>query len=161
VRRSCASPNGRPASFSPPRGLERLSPERQVEALARAAATGGARAKILYGVTLQHLGHPRSAERWFARAAAQAPGSADAQVAAAVGRFRKSDPARAFSRLGPLVRRFPHAPTVRFHLGLLLLWLGRIDGAKHELVLAKREGPRTPMGAEAARFLAKLETLRR
>jgi predicted Zn-dependent protease len=157
-------PRGLPAfvaSFSPPPRLQRLAPERQVEALARAASHDGARAKILYGVTLQHLGHPRSAERWFARAAAQAPDDAEAEVAAAVGRFRKADPARAFSRLGPLVRRFPHAPTVRFHLGLLLLWIGRVDAARTELQRARREGPRTAMGREAGRFLAQLESLRR
>jgi predicted Zn-dependent protease len=157
-------PRGLPAfvtSFAPPAGLERLSPDRELAVLARAAATGGARAKILYGVTLQHLGHPRSAERWFARAAAQAPGSAEAETAAAVGRFRKDDPSRAFSRLGPLVRSFPHAATVRFHLGLLLLWLGRIDAAKSELALARRDGRGTPIGREAGAFLVRLESLRR
>ncbi len=157
-------PRGLPAfvpSFSPPDSVQRLPPGRQLAALAHAAVTGGARAKILYGVTLQHLGHPVSAKRWFARAAAQAPGDAEAQVAADVGRFTKANPSAAFSRLGPLVRRFPRAPTVRFHLALLLLWLGRIDAAKRELVLAKREGPTTPIGREAGRFLARLESIQK
>lgn len=157
-------PRGLPAfvpSFVPPVRLARLSPRQQVDALARAAASGGARAKILYGVTLERLGHPRSAERWFARAGAAAPANAEAQVAAAVGRFRKDDPSRAFSRLGPLVRRFPHAPTVRFHLGLLLLWLGRVGPATSELRLAVRDGPASPIGREAAQFLARLKSLRR
>lgn len=157
-------PRGLPAfvpSFSPSPRIERLPPARQLAALAQAAAADGARAKLLYGVTLQHLGHPVSAERWFARAATQAPGSAEAQVAADVGRFTKADPSRAFSRLGPLVRRFPHAPTVRFHLGLLLLWLGRVDAAKMELRRAEREGPTTPIGREAGRFLARIESIKK
>jgi len=157
-------PRGLPAfvpSFSPPVSLQRLPPGRQLAALARAAATGGARAKLLYGVTLQHLGRPVSAERWFARAAAQAPGNAEAQVAADVGRFSKADPSLAFSDLGPLARRFPRAPTVRFHLGLLLLWLGRVNAAKTELVRAEREAPQSPIGREASRFLAQLESIRK
>ena len=32
-----------------------------------------------------------------------------------------------FSRLGPLVKRFPHSQTVRYHLGLLLAWTGQRD----------------------------------
>ena len=54
-----------------------------------------------------------------------APNDPEARVAAAVGLFDKARPAQAFSRLGPLSREFPKAATVRFHLGLLLLWSGR------------------------------------
>jgi len=64
--------------------------------------------------------------------------------------------ALAFSRLGPLVRVFPRAPTVRFHLGLLLLWTGRVDAAKVELRRARAEGPQTPLGREASAFLSRI-----
>ena len=69
---------------------------------------------------------------------------------------RKDAPQRAFSRLGPLARRFPRAPTVRFHLGLLLLWLGDVKDARVQLRRAAAEGPATPLGREAQRFLDRL-----
>ena len=65
----------------------------------------------------------------------------DAQVAAAVVRFDKTRPVLAFSRLGPLTRRFPHASTVRFHLGLLLLWLARAQPG----AVAEADGPDLPV----------------
>jgi hypothetical protein len=74
-------------------------------------------------------------------------------VAAAVGRFDKDAPARAFSRLGPLVRRFPHAQTVRFHLGVLLIYLNEFRQARLELRLAREEGPRTRLGLQAQKLL--------
>jgi predicted Zn-dependent protease len=142
-----------------PRGLAGLSPPRQLAALAR-AAPGGARARILYGVALQRLGRPISAERQFAAAAALAPGNPEALAAAAVGRFSKSDPSAAFSRLGPLARRFPHAQTVRFHLGLLLLYIRQVGAARRELQLARAEGPRTVIGRTANAFLQRLRGVR-
>jgi Flp pilus assembly protein TadD len=150
---------GRPTfvpSFSPPASLGRLSPARQLATLARAARGRDVRAKLLYGVALQRLERPVSAERQYAAAAALAPRDPDARVAAAVGLFDKDRPALAFSRLGPLVRTFPRAPTVRFHLGLLLLWSGRVDAAKVELRRARAEGPKTPLGREANAFLARI-----
>jgi tetratricopeptide (TPR) repeat protein len=157
------SPQGLPIfvpSFGPPPSLAKLPATEQLAALARAAHTGGARAKMLYGIALQRLGRPRSAERQFAAAAALAPGDVEAQVAAAVGRFRKESPERAFSRLGPLARRYPREPTVRFHLGLLLLWLGEVEEARRQLDLARSAGPRTPLGREANRFLERLDSIR-
>jgi Flp pilus assembly protein TadD len=145
--------------FNPPARLAGLAGDRQLAALARAARAPDVHAKLLYGVALQRIGRPLSAERQFAAAAALAPDDPEARVAAAVGLFDKDDPARAFSRLGPLVERFPRAPTVRFHLGLLLLWIGRVQKAKEELRLARAEGPRTPLGREADRFLVRLASV--
>src|SRR5439155_15102676 len=99
----------------------------QLAALARAARRPDVRAKLLYGLALQRLGHRLAARREYDAAAKLAPGDPEAQVAAAVGHFDKSRPADAFSRLGPLTRRFPHAATVRFHLGPLLFWLSRVQ----------------------------------
>jgi tetratricopeptide (TPR) repeat protein len=144
--------------FHPPTGLAHLRPDRQLAALARAARNPDVRAKLIYGVALQRLGRPRSAERMYAAAARLAPDDPEAQVAAAVGRFDKDHPERAFSRLGPLAQRFPHAPTVRFHLGLLLLWLGQLHEGTRQLRLARAEGPSTPLGREAQVFLRELGT---
>jgi Flp pilus assembly protein TadD len=96
----------------------------------------------------------------FAEAARTAPSDPEAQAAAALGRYRKDAPERAFSRLGPLTRRFPHAATVRFHLGLCLVWLGRLEEAKRQLALAKQIAPRSRLAREANRFLARLESVR-
>ena len=79
---------------------------------------------------------------------------AEAQTAAAVGLFDKSAPARAFGKLGPLTRRFPRASTVRFHLGLLLLWSGSLKEAKRQFALAQKAEPGSPLALEAEKYLA-------
>ena len=158
-------PSGQPffvPSFRPPPGLDRLEPPAQLAALERSARGNDARAKLLYGLALQRLGHRISARRQYDAGARRAPRDADAQVAAAVGRFDKSRPSEAFSRLGPLTRRFPRAATVRFHLGLLLLWMaknqpGSVDEAKRQLRLAQQEEPGSRLAREAKRLLAGLE----
>src|SRR5438270_794061 len=81
------------------------------------------------------------------------PGDPETLTAAAVGLYDKDRPAAAFSRLGPLVRRFPHAQTVRFHLGLLLIYFGDVARARRELVLARAQGPLTSLGKRAETLL--------
>src|SRR5467141_2506197 len=93
---------------------------------------------------------PRSGRAAAARAA---PNDPEALTAAALGLYDKDRPALAFSRLGPLARRFPHAQTVRFHLGLLLIYFGDVPRARRELGLARGEGPRTLLGKRAETLL--------
>jgi tetratricopeptide (TPR) repeat protein len=143
-------------SFETPLRIRVLEPARRLAALRRHAESGDAHAKLLYGAALQQLGHPRSAEKQFAAAARLAPDDPDARVAAAVGLFDKADPSRAFGRLGPLVRVFPHAETVRFHLGLLLLWSAQVSAARTQLTQARNEDPRSLLGKEANRYLEAL-----
>ena len=104
-------------------------------------------------MALQRLGKQRSAERVYAEAARRAPEDAEARVAAAVGLFDKAEPARAFSRLGPLTRTFPKAATVRFHLGLLLLWSGEVKQARRQLELVRTLQPGSPLAAAAKEYL--------
>src|SRR5207245_2443690 len=108
---------------------------------------------LLRGAAYQQALRPVSAEAEFAAAARAAPNDPEALTAAAVGLYVKDRPALAFSRLGPLAGRFPHAQTVRFHLGLLLIYLGDLPRARHELVLARSEGPRTRLGKRAETLL--------
>lgn len=108
---------------------------------------------LVQGQVAQRAYHQHTAEQLWARAAAKEPGSDVAQVAAAVGRFSMSDPARAFSRLGPLVRRFPRSQSVRFHLGLMLTYLGQTRQAKVEFQKAVALGPRTSLGQQARKLL--------
>jgi hypothetical protein len=144
-----------------PRGLPQFFPTfelggRTLSALAAAARRPDVRAKLAYGVALQRLERPVSAERQFAAAAALAPNDPEAQVAAAVGRFDKDRPALAFSRLGPLTRRFPHSQTVRFHLGLLSIWIRDFADARRQLRLAVKAGPKTRFAMEARTLLNSL-----
>jgi tetratricopeptide (TPR) repeat protein len=113
-----------------------------------------AEAHLARGVVFQAALRPVSAEREFAAGARLAPDDPEARVAEAVGRYDKDAPERAFSRLGPLVRVFPHAQTVRFHLGLLLIYLDQLPQARRELRLAVAEGPRTRLGKRAQQLLA-------
>ena len=147
-------------SFAAPTRVAPLTP-RRLAVLARAARHGGPRQRILYGVALQRLGRPVSARRQFDAAAALAPRDVEMQVAAAVGRFDKSDPARAFARLGPLARRFPRSQSVRFHLGLLLLWMRDVEAAKRQLRIARGVSGSTLLGREATRYLAVIQDAQR
>jgi tetratricopeptide (TPR) repeat protein len=164
------SPPGVPI-FVPSRPLpsevrNRPAPE-QLELLRRLASEpasdpGLALVPTLYlGVALQRAGRQVSARTVFDEAARLAPSSPDARVAAAVGRFDKERPAEAFGRLGPLTRRFPRAATVRFHLGLLLLWRGEVEAATRQLRLARSVEPGSPLAHEAKRWLDRLEEVRR
>ena len=149
-------PSGLPTfvpSFSAPAEVTKLPPGRQLEALRRRAARGGVREQLLYGVGLQRVGKPVSAAAAFDRAARRAPRDVEARVAAAVGKFDKDQPALAFGALGPLTRVYPGEPTVRFHLGVLLLWTGRVDAAERQFRIAKRTKPGSPLAREAAHYL--------
>jgi tetratricopeptide (TPR) repeat protein len=143
-------------SFASPAPLKRLSPPEQYAFLRRRAEQGRVRDIMLFGAALQRLGRPLSARREFERAAALAPNDAEVLTAVAVGYFDKDRPAQAFSRLGPLAQRFPRAATVRFHLGLLLVWLGRIDDAKRQFRLARDAEPGSIPARQAAEFLRRL-----
>jgi hypothetical protein len=154
-------PRGLPAfipSFEAPTAITNLPPARQLEALRAAAERGGAREQLLYGIGLQRVGRPVTAARVFDAAARALPGDVEAQVAAAVGRFDKDAPEEAFGRLGPLSAKHPGSASVRFHLGVLLLWTGRIEGAERQLRLAAKAEPGSPLAREADRYL---ETIRR
>ena len=111
---------------------------------------------LLRGVLQQRAGHQHSAERLYLKAAQLHPNDDEAQVAAAVGRFDEDDLAASFSRLGPLVKRFPHSQSVRYHLGLLLAWTGQKDEATRQFRLARALGPATTLGKQADVFLRSL-----
>jgi tetratricopeptide (TPR) repeat protein len=131
----------------------------QLEALRRAAKTGGVRDNLLYGVALQRVGRSVSAREAFARARTFDPESLDAQVAEAVGSFSKAAPADAFSRLGPLAESHPRSPIVRFHLGLLLLWLRDVEEARRQLQRAADADRGGFYGKEARALLSRLEAI--
>jgi tetratricopeptide (TPR) repeat protein len=156
-------PRGLPGfvpSFRAPPEVVRLPPAKQLAALKARAERGGAHDLLLYGVGLQRVGRPVSARTAFARAARAAPGDPEANVAAAVGRFDKARPADAFGRLGPLTKRFPDDATVRFHLGVVLLWIGDIDEAQRQFRLASATQPGSPLAVEAERYLETIESAR-
>ena len=158
-------PRGRPhfiPSFGTPPSLTGLSAPRQVATLARRARSRDVKAKLLYGLALQRLGHRLSARRQYDAAVRLEPRNPEARVAAAVVRFDKARPSVAFSQLGPLTRRFPRAQSVRFHLGLMLLWLARaqpgsVEQGKAQLRQARALGATTVLGREAKRLLDSLE----
>jgi tetratricopeptide (TPR) repeat protein len=138
-------------------GLEGLPPAEQLAELERRAERGGAGDVIAYAVALQRVGRPVSAQAAFDEALAREPESLDAQVAAAVARFDKDAPEQAFSRLGPLARDHPRAGVVRFHLGLLLLWIRAVDEGRQQLgMAAEGEGF---YAREARQLLARFEKI--
>ena len=109
------------------------------------------------GSRLQAGGHQHSAERLYLRAAQAQPEDAEAQVAAAVGRFDKDNLVPAFSHLGPLTRRFPRSQAVRYYLGLLLAWTGQRDAAVAQFERTAALDRRSALGRNASDFLARLK----
>jgi tetratricopeptide (TPR) repeat protein len=107
------------------------------------------------GSRLQLEGHQHSAERLYLRAAARAPGDDEAQVAAAVGAFDKDDLTPAFSRLGPLTRRFPKSQLVRFYLGELLAWTDQRTEACSQFEKTVALGPSSDLARSAKSFLGR------
>ncbi len=112
---------------------------------------------LIQGQVAQRGYHQVTAEKLWARAAKLHPDDVDAQVAAAVGRFDMDDLNASFSRLGPLAKRFPKSQTVRFHLGLMLVWIGQRTQAIAELKQAEALGRDTQLGKQAAKLLAGIE----
>jgi tetratricopeptide (TPR) repeat protein len=145
-------------TLAPPAGVTALPIAQELRALGRDAARpdATAAAKVLYGVALWNLRRPLSAERVFRAAAVLAPNDPMALTAAAVGAFSKARPVLAFSKLGPLTGRFPHAGVVRFHLGVLLLWTNQLAKARTQLRLTMSLDPGSPYAAQAKRLLAAL-----
>ena len=155
------SPPGRPR-FVPrrfPEELAGLRVDRRLVQLRRRAERGGAREWVLYGSALEQAGRRLSAQRAYDRAVTLDRESLDARVAAAVSRFDKDDPSQAFGRLGPLASANPGAPVVRYHLGLLLLWLPDVEEARRQLERARAADPRGFYGRQAARVVERLDEI--
>ena len=152
---------GLPSFFTdlkPPKDLATLTARKQLDELERNAKDGGGADEwLLYGAALQRVGRPVSAREAFDRALELAPERLDAQVAAAVGRFDKANPSAAFSRLGPLARDHPDAAVVRFHLGVLLLWIKDVEDARIQLERAAATLPESLYRREAKSLLSRLE----
>ena len=154
---------GRPFFYAPlqmPRGLRELPPDEQIEALERRARSRGVGANLLYGAALQRAGRPISAAAAFGRALELDGDNLTAQIADAVGRFEKANPSAAFSRLGGLTESHPRSPMLRFHLGFLLLWIGRVEEAQIQLKRAVDANPRGLYAREARKLLSRLEEIR-
>jgi tetratricopeptide (TPR) repeat protein len=117
----------------------------------------GKNSLLVRGSVLQREGHQESAEKLYAKAAKQNPDDPEAQVAAAVGRFDEDNLSASFSRLGPLVKRFPKSQVVRYYLGLELVWIGDGTQAIAEFDQAVKLGPKTALGKETARLLARIK----
>jgi tetratricopeptide (TPR) repeat protein len=128
----------------------------QLRILAADARRPDVDAKLRYGEFLWLLWRRVSAERQFAAAARLAPSNPYARTAAAVGLFTKSAPVRAFSKLGPLTAVFPHAPVVRFELGLLLIARAQPAKGLAQLRLAAAEVPRSYYAKEVHALLSRI-----
>jgi tetratricopeptide (TPR) repeat protein len=153
---------GRPyfyPSFAPTLDLGKRSAADQLAALRRQAAKGGLKENLLYGVALQRVGRSVSAREAFGHALELDPQSLEAQVADAVGHFDKAAPVEAFSRLGPLAEAHPRSALVRFHLGLLLLWIRDVQEARKQLQRAADADRGGFYGKEARALLSRLEAV--
>jgi tetratricopeptide (TPR) repeat protein len=144
-----------------PGSIAQLPAAEQLAALKRAAAGSNIRAKLLYGAILWNgLHRPISAQRVFADAAQLAPHDAVVRAAAAVALFSKANPTPAFGHLGPLTAVFPRSSAIEFHLGGLLLYIGKLGKAQEHLRAAVTAGPHSPYAKPARTLLAILARTR-
>lgn len=84
------------------------------------------------GTVLLVGGRRADAATAFRRALALDPEDIETRVALAVATFDKDDPSASIGQIGPLVRDRPRDPLPRFHLGVLLGWIGERDLARSE-----------------------------
>jgi Flp pilus assembly protein TadD len=135
---------------NPPAGASSAS----LAAAAR-ANPNDAVAQLQYGASLQAVGRRREAIAAYQQAVKADPTSVEAQVALAVGGFRKDDPAKAFGAIGPLARDHAGDPSPRFHLGMMLLWIGQPEQARAQFQQVSKEAPGTRLARLAAFFTPK------
>ncbi len=120
---------------------------------AAAAAPNDAKAQLQYGASLQSAGNRKDALAVYGQALRADPTSIEAQVALALAAFSKDDPSKAFGTIGPLVRDHSNDPSPRFHLGMMLLWIGQPDKAQAEFRQVASEAKGTRL-ARLAEFFA-------
>jgi Flp pilus assembly protein TadD len=128
---------------------EQPAPSSSIAVLARLAQThpNDPRALVDYGAALQLAGRRREASGFYQRALASHPNDVEAQVALAVSEFQKDDNGTSvFAQLGPLTEQFPNDPSARFHLALLLVWIGQRTQAKAQFAQVVRSAPTSRLG---------------
>jgi tetratricopeptide (TPR) repeat protein len=156
------SPPGRPAFVveDVPVAISKLPLRKRLATVRRNAEERGTVDDwILLGSALETTGHRESARRAYAKAVEADPESLEAQVAAAVASFDKDEPSPAFSALGPLAAANPNSALIRFHLGLMLLWLPDLDEARDQLERAQASDQEGFYGQQAGRVLARLAAI--
>ncbi len=116
-------------------------------------APNDAQAQLQYGAALQGAGRRLEAVKVYTQALRADPTSIESQVALVLAGFQKDDPAKAFGTVGPLVRDRKTDPSPRFHLAMMLLWIGQPEKAQAEFRQVASEAPGTRL-ARLAEFFA-------
>ena len=155
--RTCSTRTSRAAcrascrASSPPPGLARLSPPKQLALPARARDRRAREAPVRRrAAAAGPAGLGAARVRGGRRARSRRPGAAGRRRRRrASTRPTRRSPSRGSARLRSAI---PKSQSVRFHLGLFLLWLGSVKKAKEELRLARDAGPDDPAGDRGAPF---------
>jgi tetratricopeptide (TPR) repeat protein len=91
------------------------------------------------------------------RAAELAPRRLSPRIALAVLAFDKADPSASISTLGGLSAESAPSAELRFHLGLLVLWIGNREQARDQFEQARDIDPGGRYGEAAGRLLEALD----
>jgi tetratricopeptide (TPR) repeat protein len=124
-------------------------------ARAAKASPNDAVAQLQYGAALQAAGRRQEALAAYRQALKADPTSVEAQVALAVGAFSKDDPSQAFGTIGPLARDHAGDPSPRFHLAMMLLWIGQPEQARAQFQQVEKEAAGTRLARLAEFFTPK------
>ncbi len=153
-------PPGQPLfvpSFPSPSAIDRLSPPQQFAYLRRQAAGRDARAKLLYGLALQRLGHPISARRQYEAAAKLDPSDPETAGRGRRRALRQAAPSRGVlpsrpadetlsaRRHGPVPSRAPSPLAEPFPAGLVRGGQApAAPGSRGRAEFAAQQGSSTP-----------------
>lgn len=122
---------------------------------AAASAPNDAEAQLQYGASLQGAGRREEALAAYRQAVKADPSSVEAQVAVALAGFSKDDPSKAFGTVGPLARDHAGDPSPRFHLAMMLLWIGQPEQARAQFHQVTTEAPDSRLARLAQFFTPK------
>ena len=140
-------------------GAERRSQARRAGAARAAPASRAAGRSPTSSSTASRCSGSASSARRSASIAAAREGARGRRGAGRRGRrpLRQGAPGGGVLPARPAhARRFPKAATVRFHLGLLLLWSGEVKEARRQLELVRTVEPGSPLVGRRGQYLDRL-----
>jgi tetratricopeptide (TPR) repeat protein len=148
-------PRGYPWYFPPSSPKQRPSPAKLRAEVKANPGDSAAWLELAVAIEQQH----RLAAIAAARKAVEAsPTAVSPRVALAVLTFDKDRPATSMGQLGPMLQQDENNTGIRFHVGLLSLWIGLTTQALGEFRQVLREDPNGPYAKLSQSFIDRLDT---
>jgi tetratricopeptide (TPR) repeat protein len=148
-------PRGYPWYFPPTTPAERPSLAKLRAAVKANPRNSAAWLQLAVALEQQHRMQAIEAAR---KAVEASPTAVSPRVALAVLSFDKDRPAASMGQLGPMLQQDEGNTEIRFHIGLLSLWVGLTTQALGEFRQVLREDPHGSYAKLSQSFIDKLDT---